>query len=168
MSTLLARALEDVDLLVLGALADRVRQAERGDVVKIHIDRPTDQTRTFGEVDGHAHAFLRKVAIARLAGENGPIRIDAEGVGLQIAQVALTFGADEIVVPIHRMLEVYGEREAPKDEKSILREREICGLVTAAGRVPRIVERGVEREPDTTSHAVRKFRAPGREAAEAE
>jgi hypothetical protein len=168
MSTLLARALEDLDLLVLGALADRVRQAERGDAVKIHIDKPTDDVRTFTSVDGHAHALLKKIAITRLAGEKGPIRVDAEAVGLQIAQVALTFGADEIVVPVHRMLEVYGERDAPKDDKSILREREICGLVTAAGRVPRIVERGVERDPDTTSHAVRKFRAPGREAAEAE
>jgi len=103
-----------------------------------------------------------------LAGETGPIRVDSEACGLQIAQVALTFGADELVVPVHRMLEVYGERDAPKDEKSILRERELCALVVAAGRVPRVVERGIERDPDTTSHAVRKFRAPGREAAEAE
>lgn len=174
MSTLLARALEaeGIDLLLLGALADKLRRAERGDVVRIWLDAPRDEVRTFTrrELDdaGDAHTFLRKIAIARLAGEGAlPLRVDAESLGLQLAQVALTFGADEVVVPIARVrLEVYSE-SSDAAEKAVLREREIAGLVRSAGRVPRMVERRgdelVERDPDSTTHAVRKFRAPGRE-----
>lgn len=178
MSTMLARALEDarLDLLLLGALADRMRAAERGDVVRLHLDRPRDEVRTFGKADlesaDDGSALLRRVAVARLSGERGaPLRVDAEGLGLQLAQVALAFGADEIVAPVGRLaLEVYGEGESSANERAVLRERELCALVAAAGRVPRIVEhRGgaaVERDPDTTTHATRRFRAPGREARE--
>ena len=73
--------------------------------------------------------------------------------------MALTFGADELVATVKRGLEVYGEGDV-----EVLREREICGLIRAAGRVVRVVDRNGEREPDETTHAVRKFRAPGREA----
>lgn len=166
MSTLLARALEsaNLDLLLLGALADKMRAAERGDVVRLFLDPPSDETRTFDAADD-GHAFLRAVAIARLSG-TGAIRVDARGVGLQLAQVALTFGADEIVVSVRegkRALEVFGGDEASAREKEILRERELVGLIRAAGRVARIVDRNGERDPDETSHAVRRFRAPGRE-----
>jgi hypothetical protein len=177
-STLLARALEraELDLLVLGALADRLRAAERGDVVRLHLDRPGDDgVRTFGrdELDaaGDAHVFLKRIAIARLSGERGaPVRVDGEGVGLQLAQVALAYGADEIVVSLGKLsLEVFGGDDLALKEKAVLRERELCTLVRCAGRTPRIVEhRGglaAEREPDTTTKAQKKFRAPGREVA---
>lgn len=159
MSTLLARALDaaNLDLLLLGALADRMRAAERGDVVRIHLDR-TGEVELFDNPGNDAHSFLRRVATARLTA-GGPIRIDAESVGLQLAQVALTFGADELCVPIERLsLEVYGN-----EEKRVLRERELVGLIRSAGRVARVVERGVERDPDETTPAQRRFRAPGRE-----
>lgn len=160
MSTLLARALDaaKLDLLLLGALADRMRRAERGEVVRLHLDR-TDDAPAFDRVESDAHTFLRAIATARLT-SGGPIRIDAEAIGLQLAQVALTFGADEIVVPIEKLtLEVYGN-----DEKRVLRERELIGLIRSAGRVARIVEKGIERDPDETTPAQRRFRAPGREA----
>ncbi len=184
MSALLARALEraDLDLLVLGALADRLRAAERGDVVRVHLDRLSGETagetsaKTFGRSDldaaGDGSSLLRAVAVARLSGERGAsIRVDAEGLGLQLAQVALAFGADELVAPIGRLsLEVYGEGDSNANDRAVLRERELCALVVAAGRTPRVVEhRGgeaVERDPDTTTQATRRFRAPGREARE--
>jgi len=159
MSALLARALADanLDLLVLGALADKMRAAERGDVVRLHLEPPSDDVVTFDIADD-AHSFLREVAIARLSGR-GAIRVDARAIGLQLAQVALTFGADEIVATVKRGLEVYGEGDI-----EVLREREICGLIRTAGRAVRVVDRHGEREPDETTHAVRRFRAPGREA----
>jgi hypothetical protein len=161
MSTLLARALDaaNLDLLLLGGLADRMRAAERGDVVRLHLDRTIDEV--FINDHNDAHTFLRRIATARLT-VGGPIRIDAEAVGLQLAQVALTFGADEIVVPIEKLsLEVYGN-----EEKKVLRERELVGLIRSAGRIARVVERGVERDPDETTPAQRRFRAPGREVAQ--
>lgn len=180
MSTLLARALESasLDLLVLGALADRLRFAERSDVVRLHLDRPQDDgVRTFGRDDleraGDAQTLLRSIAIARLSGERGaPLRIDAD-LGLQLAQVALAYGADEIVVPLGKLsLEVFGGDDVTAKEKAVLRERELCTLIRCAGRIPRIVEhRGgetTERDPDNTTKAQKKFRAPGREAAEQE
>ena len=167
MSTLLARALDaaNLDLLLLGALADRMRAAERGDVVRLHLDRQS-QEEVFDNAANDAHAFLRKVATARLT-VGGAIRIDAEAVGLQLAQVALTFGADEIVVPIEKLsLEVYSEAPSVKtEEKKVLRERELVGLIRSAGRIARVVERGVERDPDETTPAQRRFRAPGRDVA---
>jgi hypothetical protein len=169
MSTLLARALEaaDLDLLLLGALADKLRAAQRGEVVRLFIETPTDEVRTFDTADD-AHTFLRTIAISRLSGD-GAIRVDARGIGLQLAQVALTFGADEIIASVReengkRSLEVYGGDDVNAREKEVLRERELVGLIRSAGRVARVVDRNGERDPDETTHAVRKFRAPGREA----
>ncbi|MBX7196895.1 MAG: hypothetical protein K1X94_32900, partial [Sandaracinaceae bacterium] len=179
--TLLARALEsaELDLLVLGALADRLRAAERGEVVRLHLDRPGDDgVKSFGKADldaaGDAQVLLRRIAVARLSGERGaPLRVDAEGLGLQLAQLALAYGADEIVVPLGKLsLEVFGGDDVTAKEKAVLRERELCTLIRCAGRAPRIVEHrsgvAVEREPDTTTRAQKKFRAPGREARENE
>jgi hypothetical protein len=159
MSTLLARALEgaNLDLLLLGALADKMRAAERGDVVRLHLEAPSDDAVTFDHADD-AHSFLKKLAIARLSG-HGPIRVDARAIGMQLAQVALTFGADEVIANVKTGLPVYGEGDV-----EVLRERELCGLIRAAGRIVRVVDRTGERDPDETTHAVRKFRAPGREA----
>jgi hypothetical protein len=173
MSSLLTRALEaaDLDLLVLGALADRMRDLGRSEIVRVHLDPPTSEVRTFGrselEAAGDGHAFVRKIALARIAEPRAPLRVDADAVGLPIAQVALAFGADEIVVA-KSQLEVYAEGDPSARERAILREREIAALVRAAGRRPRIVEWregvAVERDPDETSDARRRFRAPGRDA----
>lgn len=171
MSVLLARALDaaNLDLLLLGGLADRMRRAERGDVVRLHLHAPKDDVVALDHVED-GHVFLRRVAVARLTG-GGVIRVDADAVSLQLAQVALTFGADELVIRIDKMsLAVFAENAdafgaAREDQKRILRERELVGLIRAAGRVARVVDRGVERAPDETTPAQRRFRAPGREVA---
>lgn len=170
----IARALREahLDLLLLGGLADRLRKAERGDVVRLWFDAPEGEACTFGaEARAEAsdgHAFVRRIAEARLSGPlGGAIRIDVEAVGLPLAQVALAFGADEWVVPRKLSLRVYGEGDADAERLALLRERELVTLVRGAGRTPRIVERRdrevVERDPDETTPATRKFRAPGRE-----
>ena len=116
MSTLLARALEgaNLDLLLLGALADKMRAAERGDVVRLHLDVPSDEVPTFDRADD-AHSFLRKIAIARLSGR-GPIRVDARTIGMQLAQVALTFGADDIDSVSAIDDDSQGHRRSPLEE----------------------------------------------------
>ena len=69
--------------------------------------------------------------------------MDAEVVGLPIAQVALAFGADELVTPLRSSrLEVYGE-----GEQAVLRERELAALVRSAGREPIVVAGTVTNGP---------------------
>jgi len=155
----------EIDLLVLGAMADRVRAHEHGEVVRLHLQRPMrdDGAAVFTDFDPVAGggAFLRRVAHARLRSHEtpgNPVRIDVEGVGIELAQVALAFGASELVAPIRRSV-ITGD--------AVLRERELAALVVAAGRVPRIVEwlAGAprERDVDATTEAKRRFRAPGRD-----
>ena len=163
---MLARACRELDLLVLGALADRVRGRECGPFVRLHVDRPPNDEHVLGLDPLHSgHELMRRVASARLSSApRTPLRIDAEAVGLPVAQLALAFGADEIVTPVKRMsLEVYGE-----GEQAVLRERELASLVRGAGRDPVIVQwrdgRAYERAVDEKTSARRRFRAPGREA----
>ena len=178
-----------LDLLLLGAMADRVRAHDRGAVVKIHIDRPNppgrsaredvrprepegapadDEIITIAESES-GHALSRRVACARLRGSARlALRVDCEALGLQIAQVMLAFGADELIAPVFKLtLEVYGEADAGAQERAVLREREIAALVRAARREPVVVQwrTGIatERAVDESSVAKRRFRAPGRD-----
>jgi hypothetical protein len=156
--------LATIDLLVLGAMADRVRAAEVGDVVRLHLQRPSSSEGGAVFVDDFdtdkgGHDFVRRVARARLLESPGiPVRIDVDAVGLEIAQVALAFGASELVVPMRRSI---------VSHDAVLREREIAALVVAAGRVPCVVEwlAGAprERDVDTSTEARKRFRAPGRD-----
>ena len=70
----------ELDLLVLGAIADRVRAHDRGGAVRIHIDRPPAErhhdARSTVRILGHlqaggaesGHALMRRVAHERLSG----------------------------------------------------------------------------------------------------
>jgi hypothetical protein len=162
---ILERACRELDLLVLGALADRVRARENGPFVRLHLDRPPASCELLAlDPAETGHELMRRVARARLEGPaRRPVRVDAEVVGLPIAQVALAFGADELVTPLRGLrLEVYGE-----GEQAVLRERELSALVRGAGREPIVVQwrNGVpiERPVDESSAARRRFRAPGRD-----
>ena len=156
----LERRLPDLDVLVLGALADRVRAAECGDGVRVHLQRPGDEgVFVLGEAGVGGEAFVRAAARQRLLGPEGaPVRIDVDAAGIEIAQVALAFGATEWIAPVRRSVIT---------ESAILRERELAALVRSAARTPRIVEwlAGVahERDVDSTSAAKKRFRAPGRD-----
>lgn len=160
----------ELDLLLLGAIADRVRASELGPLVRLHLDRPADTEQTLAlDREEMGHALMRRVAAARLEGPPGrTVRVDVESVGLPVAQVALAFGANELVAPLRGLsLHVYGEDEANAREQAVLRERELAALVRSAQREPVIVrwkdDVSLERSVDEASTARRKFRAPGRE-----
>lgn len=148
----------DADLLALGAVADLVRTEEIGDTVVIHkgaegrgilwIDVATS------ELD-----MLRAVAVARIASApNARIGVDWGRHGLELAQVALGFGAsdlrgaitkksglpildDESVrVPSTRTQDSHGSpRKRVKGQGNVslasIKKAEIAALVMHAGRL---------------------------------
>lgn len=145
--------LRAADLLALGALADGVRADEVGDEVRIYT-RPD-------EGDGHVLVLppagrdvtglelLREVAIARITGPRGArVRVDWTRCGLELAQVALGFGADELagVLANKRGLpladgEVLGVGKKSRLEAApVVKRRELADFVRRAGRTPRFVE----------------------------
>lgn len=132
-------ASRDVDLLVLGALADAVRAEECGAVVRVHgaaseavqwVDAASDLE------------LLRAVALARVTGPVGaPIGVDWGASGLETAQVALGFGATDLTGPITRKSGALITEDDMKKVKgrgmvaaSALKRAEIVALVRAAGR----------------------------------
>lgn len=154
-----AAKLDAADLLALGALADLVRTDEVGDVVRVYTNVKPDD----GEdvVDMHAHGetsgigFLRGVAIARITGPRAArVRVDWSKSGLELAQVALGFGASELVGMISSKRGLLIADDAQKKVKGegmvsvqSMKQREIAQLVRRSGRRPVIVgARGVERE----------------------
>jgi hypothetical protein len=134
----------NADLLVLGALADLARQDEIGDVVRIHT-AATASERDVAWVDAETDLdVLRAVAVARILAPRGArVGIDWSRHGLELAQVALGFGASDLRGPITRKsgLPIL-EHEAKKIkgqglvELSSVKKREIALLVEHAGRVP--------------------------------
>ncbi|MGH7440428.1 MAG: hypothetical protein ACRENE_32460 [Polyangiaceae bacterium] len=143
--------LRRVDLLALGACADRVRAEEVGPEVVI---------RTYGDDDGAelpGHRFpadgaeltglelLREVAIARVTGAPGArIAVDWTACGLELAQVALGFGADELrgrIADKRGLPFADGEllgvgKKSRLEPAAIAKEKEIAGFVVRAGRTP--------------------------------
>ncbi|MBS2019183.1 MAG: hypothetical protein JST00_40320 [Deltaproteobacteria bacterium] len=160
------------DLLVLGAVADAVRAEDVGDVVQVHervregegggvtwVDVPPGTS----ELD-----VLRAVAVARIsAGAKARIGIDWSRYGLELAQVALGFGASDLTGAITRKsgLPILDDEkkklkgQGMVDLKSI-KKKEIAALVTYAGREPVFVEAQpsdsasrIASRPETTTHA---------------
>lgn len=137
------QAWKEADLLVLGAAADLVRSEEVGEAVVIH--RPSEgHDVTWIEGQGSDLEVLRAVAVARLSSAPGArIGVDWTQHGLELAQVALGFGATDLRGAITRrnglpILEdeakkVKGQGNVPLAE---LRNAEIVALVRHAGRVP--------------------------------
>ena len=102
--------------------------------------------------------LLRAVAIARIE-HGGKIGVDWGKTGLELAQVALGFGASELAGPITRKsgLPIY-EDEAKKVkgegmvELAALKRREIALLVKHAGRVARFLDQRPEGETRVQQH----------------
>ncbi len=130
----------EIDLLVLGAIADAIRAEENGEVVRVHPTASSDvdwivEEKT--ELD-----LLRAVAIARITAPAGArIGVDWERQGLEVAQVALGFGATDLTGPITRKSGVLISEDELKKVKgqgmvaaSALKRREIAALVRNAGR----------------------------------
>lgn len=132
----------EVDLLVLGALADAIRAAECGDVVRVHPVAAADvhwvPREGRSELD-----LLRAVAIARITSARGQrIGVEWGQAGLEVPQVALGFGATDLSGPITRKSgDLIDETELKKVKgqglvaKVALRRLEIAAVLANAGRV---------------------------------
>jgi 2-iminoacetate synthase ThiH len=156
-----AHALETADLLAVGALADIVRREEAGDLVRLYANaRPEPDAAALevhkgSEGDSSGIRFLRAVAIARITGPIAArVRVDWSEIGLELAQVALGFGASELVGPIANKRGLAIADDATKKVKGAgmvsvqsMKQRELAGLVErSARRVVVIGPRGVETE----------------------
>jgi hypothetical protein len=148
--------LREADLLAVGALADRVRAAEAGAEVRIYAGdqehgRHDAPLVVLPQADRELTGLelLREVAIARITGPRAArIRVDWARCGLELAQVALGFGADELV---GRIASKQGLAIAPGElvgvgKKSaqlpaqLVKRRELAAYVTRAGRAPVFVD----------------------------
>jgi hypothetical protein len=145
--TLLA-AQREIDLLVLGALADEVRMRESGDLVRVH---PTPSGDVTWITDGASELdLLRQVAIARITGPvEGRVGVDWTLRGLEVAQVALGFGASDVSGPITRKSgALIAEDELKKVKgqgmvaRAALRRKEISALIRNAGRECEFTDEG--------------------------
>jgi hypothetical protein len=144
--------LRDADLLVLGALADRVRADEVGPEVRIwlgeSVEDPSSVTFPGDDRDRTGLELLREIAIARVTGPGGVrLRVDWMRCGLELAQVALGFGADELVgrIATKRGLPIAeGElsgvgKKSRRELAQSVKLRELAGYVRRAGRQPVII-----------------------------
>lgn len=153
----------DADLLVLGAVADLLRAEDVGEVVRIH-----ERQALAGEPDGQwvstSHAseldLLRAVAVARIVARKGArIGVDWSLCGMELAQVALGFGASDLRGPIQRksgLVILEGEKLKLKGhgmvELRAIKRQEIGALVTHAGRRAMFIDEETSRTraPETT------------------
>ncbi len=144
--------LRSADLLALGALADRVRTAEVGPEVRIYTSPPEDDAQVVvlprDDKDLSGLDLLREVAIARITGRRGArVRVDWTRCGLELAQVALGFGANELAgfIATKRGLPIAPGELAGVGKKSlrelaqVVKRKELAGCVERGGRVPLFV-----------------------------
>jgi hypothetical protein len=133
------RRLRDADLLALGALADAVRRDETGPVVQLHLEATPR-----GALSSRGLDLLRDVALARVLGARGAsVCVDFGATGLEMAQVALGFGASALAGPIanRRGLPIADDAKKKVKGKGMvalkaLQVEEILTLVRRAGREP--------------------------------
>ena len=114
------------DLLALGAVADRARRARHGD--RTHIgrrrpeapevlvrggERPSDRIRSLAATaletvvvrpdptsPATGEEVLRVACVCRLELDVAHVAVSWEDVGIELAQVALSFGVDELLGPV--------------------------------------------------------------------
>jgi 2-iminoacetate synthase ThiH len=142
--------LRGADLLVLGALADRVRAEEVGDEVRIFTEPGRDPEpdvvvlpQAGQELTGLD--LLREVALARMSGPRAArVRVDWTRCGLELAQIALGFGASELegrIASKRGLPLAEGERlgvgkKSRMELAEIVKRKELEGFVRRAGRSP--------------------------------
>lgn len=129
-----------VDILILGALADALRATEADDVVHIHPDAaPAVLWVAKGESELD---LLFAVARARITGpRHARIGVDWGATGMELAQVALGFGATDLTGPITRKNGALISEDDLKKVKgqgmvhaTALKRKEIAALLRNAGR----------------------------------
>ncbi len=150
------------DLLVLGAVADAVRASDVGHVVHVHERTDRGQVTWIEPPAGTPELdVLRAVAIARICG--GPrarIGVDWSRFGLELAQVALGFGASDLRGALQKksgLPILDDEKKKLKGQGMVdlrsIKKREIASLVTHAGRTPVFVEDARTSVTEAVSHA---------------
>jgi hypothetical protein len=136
-------ALERADLLIVAGLADAVRARHRGDEVRLlsgtAARREPDLVRLHldaGRADGPTgEELLRQVALARLSTPcDRGVAVSYEQIGLELAQVALAFGADALWGDLDN------KRTLPLLNGPSARRTEIEGLIARAGRAAKWVD----------------------------
>jgi hypothetical protein len=156
--------LRAADLLALGALADRVRVEECGPEVVIFTAEPPVGERAPVVLPERGSGLtglelLREVAIARVCGPpRASVRVDWAICGLELAQVALGFGADELLGRIANKRglpledgELLGVGKKSRHELAeVVKRRELAELVRRAGRIPIFVGADGARESAQT------------------
>ena len=140
------------DLLLLGAIADIVRAEDSGDTVSIHEQyggaHGADVTWVAPVKGASEIEILRAVAAARIAGTKAArIGVDWSQCGMELAQVALGFGASDLRGPITRKsgLPIYEDETRKVKGQGLvelrsIKKREIAALITHAGRLPVFVD----------------------------
>jgi 2-iminoacetate synthase ThiH len=149
--------LERCDLMALGALADEIRRREVGDRVTVHARRPRESARSAATDLEKLRAF----AIARITQEPGvTVTVDWSETGLELAQVALGFGANALTGAMQRkagLPVIDGETQRVKGEGQVevaeLKRRELSAVLAAAGREVVFVE---EPAPTAARSTVKK------------
>jgi hypothetical protein len=155
--------LRQADLLALGALADAVRSEEVGAEVKVFADgasAATDERLVVLPSEGSPSLtgleLLREVAVARVAGPRGVrVRVDWARCGLELAQVALGFGASELAGPIANKRglplaegEMLGVgKKSGWEPAELVKRRELASCIGRGGRVAVFVGRDGAPEP---------------------
>ena len=146
------------DLLALGAVADVVRSEEIGDTVVIHRSDAGQGIVWIGRQASDLDV-LRAVAVARIAGpRRARVGIDWGEHGLELAQVALGFGASDLRGPIAKksgLPILDGESKRVKGQGAVslasIKRREIAALVTFAARVAVFADE--TPKPEAAAHA---------------
>lgn len=152
----LAPLLVGQDILVLGTLADALRRAHLGETVRAHTS-----SKTLAPADLFVQAgsdVLRDVAIGRiLLPPTSRVAVDLATVGPTLAQVALTFGATDLVgflvnkrglpLAVDGTRRVKGEGNVPL---ATLKERELLRVLTVAGRPAEFVREGATGDRQAT------------------
>jgi hypothetical protein len=148
------------DLLALGALADRVRAEEMGAEVRIFQGAPPsgDEGAPPSGDEGAPGVIvlprdgeeltgldlLREVAVARITGPRGAhVRVDWTRCGLELAQVALGFGADELAgfiatkrgLPIADGELAGGGKKSKRELAQVVKRKELASYVERGGRI---------------------------------
>lgn len=151
------------DLLVLGSLADRIRRDEVGDEVRIYAPSPDDGIVFFPRPGEKLTGLelLREVAVARVVGPQAArVRVDWVECGLELAQVALGFGADELAghlaskrgLPFADGALLGIGKKSRLEPALLVKQRELAGFVRRAGRTPVFVGSGDAGEAAGDSH----------------
>jgi 2-iminoacetate synthase ThiH len=139
--------LEAADWLLLGALANEIREREVGRDVRVFANSSPDTdsaARDFvGEPSDGGIPFLRRVALDRIFSTPAArVRVGWDGLGMEFAQVTLAFGASELfgavrfkdgeLVTVDALLG-HGKR-SKLEPAQVVKRREVARFLTRAGR----------------------------------